>query len=69
MQFVKSKRDAWENQFVENLLNAQSRMAQQEQVDAKGLVILSRFLWKLIHQLPDELIEVYRIIQTHKGAL
>ncbi len=58
MQFVKSKRDAWENQFVENLLNAQSQMAQQEHVDAKGLVILSRFLWKLIHQLPDELVEV-----------
>lgn len=57
MKLVKSKRDAWENQLVENLLNAQSQMARQEHVDAKGLVILSKFLWKLIHQLPDELIE------------
>ena len=58
MNLLVSKRASRENKVIENLLAAHGKMASAEVVDAKGLVMLSRYLWKLIHQLPDEQVDV-----------
>ena len=58
MNLLISKRTSRENKVIENLLAAHEKMASAEVVDAKGLVMLSRYLWKLIHQLPDEQVDV-----------
>lgn len=40
-----------------NLLAAQKNMASAEKVDAKGLILLSRFILRILKQLDDEIIE------------
>ena len=41
-----------------NLLDAQKNMASAEKVDAKRLILLSRFILRLLKQLDDEDIEL-----------
>ena len=41
-----------------NLLDAQKNMASAEKVDAKRLILLSRFILRLLKQLDDEVIEL-----------
>ncbi len=58
MSLFKSTRAEQINKLIDNLLFAQEKMASAEKVDARGLILLTRYLWKLIHQLPDDLVEV-----------
>ena len=41
-----------------NLLDAQKNMASAEKVDAIGLILLSKFLLRLLEKLDDELIQL-----------
>lgn len=41
-----------------NLLDAQKNMASAEKVDAKRLILLSRFILRLLKQLDDEVIKL-----------
>ena len=43
---------------LNNLLDAQKNMASAEKVDAKRLILLSRFILRLLKQLDDEVIEL-----------
>lgn len=43
---------------LNNLLDAQKNMASAEKVDARGLILLSRFILRLLKQLDNELIEL-----------
>ena len=43
--------------IFDNLLAAQKNMASAEKVDAKGLILLSRFILRILKQLDDEIIE------------
>lgn len=52
MSLFKSTRAEQINKLIDNLLFAQEKMASAEKVDARGLILLTRYLWKLIHQLP-----------------
>lgn len=43
---------------LSNLLDAQKNMASAEKVDARGLILLSRFILRLLKKLDDEVIEL-----------
>lgn len=43
---------------LNNLLDAQKNMASAEKVDARGLILLSRFILRLLKKLDDEVIEL-----------
>lgn len=43
---------------IDNLLVAQKNMASAETVDARSLILLSRFILRLLKQLDNELIEL-----------
>lgn len=53
-----SRNKALTNEVLGNLLDAQKNMASAGTVNAKGLILLSRFILHLLKQLDDELVEL-----------
>lgn len=53
-----TRRKFFTDEILGNLLNAQKNMASAEKVDARGLVLLSRFLLRILKKLGDETIEL-----------
>ena len=53
-----TRRKLFTDEILDNLLNAQKNMASAEKVDAKGLVLLSRFLLRILKKLGDETVEL-----------
>lgn len=51
------KKDA-QDTVLKNLLEAQKNMAAAEKVDAIGLILLSRFLLRLLEKLDDKLVQL-----------
>lgn len=51
------KKDA-QDTVLKNLLEAQKNMAATEKVDAIGLILLSRFLLRLLEKLDDKLVQL-----------
>ena len=51
------KKDA-QDTVLKNLLEAQKNMATAEKVDAIGLILLSRFLLRLLEKLDDKLVQL-----------
>lgn len=52
---------------LNNLLDAQKNMASAEKVDAKGLILLSRFILRILKQLGDEAIELGAEAEDKRG--
>lgn len=52
---------------LNNLLDAQKNMASAEKVDARGLILLSRFILRLLKQLDDEVIELASEAEDERG--
>lgn len=52
---------------LNNLLDAQKNMASAEKVDAKGLILLSRFILRLLKQLDDEVVELASEAEDERG--
>ena len=53
-----SKRENAHQICISNLLTAQKNMASSEQIDAKGIIKLTRFLLRLLEQTDDKLIQL-----------
>lgn len=53
-----SRRQALTDEVLNNLLTAQKNMASAETTDAKGLILLSRFILRVLKQLDDEVINL-----------
>lgn len=52
---------------LNNLLDAQKNMASAEKVDARGLILLSRFILRLLKQLDDEVVELVSEAEDERG--
>ncbi len=52
---------------LNNLLDAQKNMASAEKVDARGLILLSRFILRLLKQLDDEVVELASEAEDERG--
>ena len=52
---------------LNNLLDAQKNMASAEKVDAKGLILLSRFILRILKQLDDEVVELASEAEDERG--
>lgn len=52
---------------LNNLLDAQKNMASAEKVDARGLILLSRFILRLLKQLDDEVVELASEAKDERG--
>ena len=52
---------------LNNLLDAQKNMASAEKVDARGLILLSRFILSLLKQLDDEVVELTSEAEDERG--
>ena len=50
-----------------NLLDAQKNMASAEKVDAKRLILLSRFILRLLKQLDDDVVELTSEAEDERG--
>ncbi len=44
--------------ILTNLADAQKNMASAENVDARGLILLSKFLLRLLDKLDDEMVQL-----------
>lgn len=53
-----TRRKLFTDTVLSNLLDAQKNMASAEKVDARGLILLSRFILRLLKKLDDEVIEL-----------
>ncbi len=53
-----SRKKNAQDTVIENLLEAQKNMATAEKVDAIGLILLSRFLLRLLEKLDDKLVQL-----------
>ena len=53
-----SRRQALTDGVLNNLLTAQKNMASAETTDAKGLILLSRFILRVLKQMDDEVINL-----------
>lgn len=53
-----TRRKLLTDRVLSNLLDAQKNMASAEKVDARGLILLSRFILRLLKKLDDEVIEL-----------
>ena len=53
-----SRRKMLMDEVLNNLLTAQKNMASAEITDAKGLILLSRFILHVLKQLDDEVINL-----------
>lgn len=45
------------SEIIQNLMKAQKNMASSENIDAIGLILLSKFLLRVLEKADDELIE------------
>ena len=57
-QLKVSRRKMLMDEVLNNLLTAQKNMASAETTDAKGLILLSRFILRVLKQLDDEVINL-----------
>ena len=57
-QLEVSRRKMLMDEVLNNLLTAQKNMASAETTDAKGLILLSRFILRVLKQLDDEVINL-----------
>lgn len=68
---IVTRRKIYTDKILDNLLDAQKNMASAEKVDARSLILLSRFILRLLKQLDNELIELGTeaegITQTQRG--
>lgn len=53
-----SRRKMLMDEVLNNLLTAQKNMASAETTNAKGLILLSRFILRVLKQLDDEVINL-----------
>ena len=53
-----SRRKMLMDEVLNNLLTAQKNMASAEKTNAKGLILLSRFILRVLKQLDDEVINL-----------
>ena len=44
--------------ILTNLADAQKNMASSEKVDARGLILVSKFLLRLLNKLDDEMVQL-----------
>ncbi len=57
-QLEVSRRKMLMDEVLNNLLTAQKNMASAETTNAKGLILLSRFILRVLKQLDDEVINL-----------
>ena len=57
-QLEVSRRKMLMDEVLNNLLTAQKNMASAETTDAKGLILLSRFILRVLKQMDDEVINL-----------
>ena len=57
-QLKVSRRKMLMDEVLNNLLTAQKNMASAETTTAKGLILLSRFILRVLKQLDDEVINL-----------
>lgn len=57
-QLKVSRRKMLMDEVLNNLLTAQKNMASAETTNAKGLILLSRFILRVLKQLDDEVINL-----------
>ena len=62
-----SRKKMVQRQVLYTLLDAQKNMASAEKVDAKGLILLSRFILRILKQLGDEAIELGAEAEDKRG--
>ena len=62
-----SRKKMVQRQVLNVLLDAQKNMASAEKVDAKGLILLSRFILRILKQLGDEAIELGAEAEDKRG--
>ena len=55
---IYSRKEKAQDTVLKNLLEAQKNMAAAEKVDAIGLILLSRFLLRLLEKLDDKLVQL-----------
>lgn len=55
---IYSRKEKAQDTVLKNLLEAQKNMATAERVDAIGLILLSRFLLRLLEKLDDKLVQL-----------
>lgn len=55
---IATRRKIYTDKILDNLLDAQKNMASAETVDVRSLILLSRFILRLLKQLDNELIEL-----------
>ena len=53
-----SRKRIMQGEILTNLATAQKNMASAENVDARGLILLSKFLLRLLDKLDDEILDV-----------
>lgn len=55
---IYSRKKNAQDTVLNNLLEAQKNMATAEKVDAIGLILLNRFLLRLLEKLDDKLVQL-----------
>ena len=53
-----SRKRIMQGEILTNLATAQKNMASAENVDARGLILLIKFLLRLLDKLDDEILDV-----------
>lgn len=53
-----SRKRIMQGAILTNLADAQKNMASAEKVDARGLILVSKFLLRLLDKLDDEILDV-----------
>ncbi len=53
-----SRKRIMQGAILTNLADAQKNMASSEKVDARGLILVSKFLLRLLDKLDDEILDV-----------
>ena len=53
-----SRKCIMQGAILTNLADAQKNMASSEKVDARGLILVSKFLLRLLDKLDDEILDV-----------
>lgn len=62
-----TRRKLFTDTVLGNLLDAQKNMASAEKVDARELILLSRFILRLLKQLDDEVVELASEAENERG--
>ena len=53
-----SRKRFMQGAILTNLVTAQKNMASSEKVDARGLILVSKFLLRLLNKLDDEMVQL-----------